>query len=130
MPAREYRMARLSALAVVVLVIEAASANGQTAVQRGSVRGIVSDSSGHPIPSVQVSIVGTDIRTQSRPDGSYLLAGVWPGEQIVRIRRLGFAPDSQHVTVVSADSVSANFTMDVMVPVLDAASVTADPSRG
>lgn len=59
----------------------------------GLLAGLVRDQdSGAPIADVEVEVVGGPGRARSRSDGRFTLAGVAPGEHLIRFRRLGYRP--------------------------------------
>ena len=61
--------------------------HGQSAV----VRGVIVDSSGHPIGGALVSVDGGGF-TRSDAKGSFVLTGVPPGTRIVRVRAIAWKP--------------------------------------
>lgn len=106
----------------MVLAFSARSAHAQ--VQRGAIRGMVSDSSGRALAGVQLAIKNTDIRTTSGPDGRFLLAGVWPGDTEVRAQRIGYEMQSMTVVVRQADTARADFLL-ASVNMLDVVATDA-----
>jgi hypothetical protein len=109
---------------VPALALIASAASLRAQVQRGAIRGMVSDAAGRPIPGVRVAVKNTDIRAVTALDGRYLLAGVWPGETEVRAQRVGFQLQTTTVVVEQADTARADFVM-ADVAVLDAVSTDA-----
>jgi TonB-linked SusC/RagA family outer membrane protein len=67
--------------------------------------------SGEPLPAATIVIVGTRIGSITGPDGRFTVAGVPPGQQVVRAQRIGFGPDSQTVTVVADQTVTVDFAL-------------------
>lgn len=120
-------MRDLSRTCIAGLILLAAHAVASPAqVARGDVRGVISDSIGRRIRGAQVSVVDTDIRALSGPDGSYLLAGVWPGKATIQVRALPFAAETLTVTVPSGDTAHVNFTLRLVTPTLAALRTDAD----
>jgi outer membrane receptor protein involved in Fe transport len=72
--------------ALAILVFITASAAAQT----GSLSGTVTDSSGSPLPDVNVKIKGSYLGTASDLDGKYLIKGVTPGEYTVQVSSIGY----------------------------------------
>jgi outer membrane receptor protein involved in Fe transport len=72
----------------------------------------VSDDRGGPIAAAQVFIGGTTIAAQTRTDGGYTLEKVPAGSQVVRVRMLGFRPDSATVTVTAGGTTTQDFTLE------------------
>lgn len=69
------------------------------AAQSGTVQGSVADSTGAVVVGALLTVDQTGLRTTTTSRGRYTLGGVPTGRRIVRIRALGFAPDSVIVTV-------------------------------
>lgn len=109
--------ALLSVVSISALIASASAVHAQ--VQRGAIRGTVSDSAGRPIAGAQVRVKNTDIRAMTGPDGRYVLPGVWPGETNVLAQRLGFQLQSTVVGVKQADTVRADFVMPSIAYVAD-----------
>ena len=66
----------------------------------GTITGQVIDStSQQPLSGVNVSILGTSIRTVSRNDGGFVLGAVPAGAHRLRATRIGYLPQEQDVTV-------------------------------
>ena len=63
-------------------------------ITRGSISGLVVDSSGAVVPAATVTITETDTNvsttTKSEPDGLFLFAGVLPGSYTLRVEAGGF----------------------------------------
>src|SRR6185437_16258944 len=59
-----------------------------------------------------VFIDRTTIGTLTRGDGSYVMGQVPAGAQIVRIRLIGFRPDSASVTVTAGQRTTQDFTLN------------------
>ncbi|HEY7634159.1 MAG TPA: TonB-dependent receptor [Gemmatimonadales bacterium] len=83
----------------------------QQPAQTGSVAGKVIDDKGAAIAGAQVAIQGTTIGVQTSATGDYVLARVPAGTQLVRVRMVGFRPDSANVTVTADQRVSQDFTL-------------------
>jgi hypothetical protein len=96
---------------IVLFALATPTRAAHAQVQRGVVRGTVSDSAGHPIVGAMVVVKNTDIRAVTGRDGRYTLPGVYPGETEVRAQRVGFQLQSATVTVKQADTARADFMM-------------------
>lgn len=83
---------------IAVLGLVAGGA-GTVAAQSGSIQGRVADSTGAVIVGALLTVDGTGVRTTSTARGRYSLGGVPAGARRVRVRALGFAPESLDVTV-------------------------------
>jgi iron complex outermembrane recepter protein len=71
------------------------------AAQTGSLQGRVTDSTGAAVIGTNVTVDRTSLRTIATSRGAYTLNGVPVGRQVVRVRALGFAPESVSVMVVA-----------------------------
>src|SRR5688572_17595948 len=69
------------------------------AAQTGTLQGRVTDTSGTVVVGAMVTVDGTSLRTTASSRGSYTLNGVPTGQRVLRIRSLGFAPESLVVSV-------------------------------
>jgi iron complex outermembrane receptor protein len=69
--------------------------------QTGTIQGRITDSTGAAVIGTTVSVSGTSLRATASSRGAYTLNGVPVGRQVVRVRALGFAPESTTVNVVA-----------------------------
>src|SRR4051812_32625959 len=96
---------------VWMLALVTSAAVAQAQVERGVIRGTVTDSAGRPVVGVQVMVKNTDIRAMTGLDGHFVLQGVWPGETEIKAQRVGFQIQSATVSVKQADTTRADFVM-------------------
>jgi hypothetical protein len=93
---------RFMAVAVVALGFASAHPRCVSAQQpsldptRATLVGLVRDSTGAPIPDVQVVLFAQRAGTYTDANGWFALAGIAPGEYDVRFQRLGFRPLDAH----------------------------------
>ena len=107
-----HRIATLAIAGQLVLpVILPQAAVAQGAAQTGSIGGKVTDEKGAPIAGAQVGVQGTTAGAQTGTSGEYVIARVPVGAQTVRVRMLGFRPDSASVTVAPDQRASQDFTL-------------------
>ena len=100
-----------------IAVIGAASAGAQ--VTTGTITGrIVDSTTSEPLPGVTVRVVGSQVGTQSRPDGNYTLVGIPMGLQIVQVNRIGYAAQRQPVTISAGGTQTVNFLMRAVAATL------------
>jgi iron complex outermembrane receptor protein len=92
-------------------VLRPSTAAAQGAAQTGSVAGKVTDEKGAPIAGAQVGIQGTTVAALTSATGDYQLARVPVGAQTIRVRMVGFRPDSASVTVAEGQRASQDFTL-------------------
>src|SRR5690606_32446585 len=80
--------------------------------QQGAITGRITDrSTGQPVPAAQVNVVGTNLGTQTNSEGVYTLRGLTPGTVTLRVLVIGYAEQSQTVTVVAGETVTADFQL-------------------
>src|SRR5688572_16998641 len=100
-------LARRAGLLVTVAV--AAAFTNPLLAQTGSLQGRVTDSTGAAVIGTSVTVDNTSLRTTASGRGAYTLNGVPAGRRTIRVRALGFAPESLSVNVVSGTTT----TLDV-----------------
>jgi iron complex outermembrane recepter protein len=100
---------RVSMIAVATMLAVAPAA---ATAQQGSIAGKVTDDKGAAVAGAQIGIQGTTIGAQSSATGDYVLTRVPAGTQLVRVRMVGFRPDSATVTVAADQRVSQDFTLE------------------
>ena len=80
----------------------------------GFVTGTVRDSLGLPVAGAEVGVSGLLVHGTTADDGVYRIAGVPTGPRVIRVRRLGFRPDSVRVQVPPGGTVTGNVTLRVL----------------
>jgi hypothetical protein len=103
-------------LAICAMSIPATSANAQSTF--GSIRGIVTDSSGAAIPGAAVALhsveENTDRTTTTDSDGAYLFNNVKAGQYVVTVARTGFSTTNiQGVALNARQDLRVNTTLAV-----------------
>ncbi len=101
------RAAGLLGCILILLILPARALHAQ----RGVVRGHIADSAGTALPHAQVSLVGIRLAVTSSDQGDYVLRGVAPGTHTLRVRLLGYAPQSVRITVEAGATVRQDFVM-------------------
>jgi len=91
--------------------------------QSGSIRGRVADAAGAPLARAMISAEGSGLRTTSDEQGRYEIRGVSAGTYTVRVRLLGYVPQSARVTVGDA-AVVQDFTLAAQAISLSPVDVT------
>ena len=118
------RLAVLVSLALLTLI----SVQAPAQTESGAIAGRVTDSTAHAIAGASVQLAGTPFGTRTREDGSFRLTNILPGSYRVRVRLLGFAPDSLPVTVVAGQTANASLQLRALAVTLQ--SVLAVAHRG
>lgn len=95
MPGSVMRVVGMLAAAISLSMVSAPAASAQV----GTLEGKVTDSTGTVLVGAVLTIDGTGLRTTTTGRGRYTLGGVPTGRQMLRVRALGFAPESLQVTV-------------------------------
>ncbi|HEX6809186.1 MAG TPA: TonB-dependent receptor [Gemmatimonadaceae bacterium] len=118
----------MTALAVTLAAaaVMPIAANAQAA-GNGSVAGKVVDEHGTPISSAQVFVDRTTIGALTGGDGNYVLRSVPAGSHLVRIRLIGYRPDSATVSVTDGQRTEQNFTLHSDPLQLQSVVVTGTP---
>jgi iron complex outermembrane receptor protein len=81
------------------------------AAQSGAVQGRVADSSGAVIVGAMFTIDGSGIRTTSTARGRYTLGGIPVGRRVIRVRALGFTPESVVVNITAGTMLDRDVTL-------------------
>jgi len=114
----------LCALAVVVTLV--GSVVGSADAQQGAITGRVTDqSTGLPVASARVVVVGTALIAQANADGRYRLVDVPPGQVKLRVSFIGYAAADRVVAVVAGETATADITLGLSPYSLDEVRVTA-----
>src|SRR5207302_632901 len=95
------RLAVLSCLTLLFPVLSRAQ------TPSGAITGRVTDSTARAVVGASVRLAGTPLGTRTREDGSFRIDNVPAGSYALRIRLLGFAPESASVTVTSGATAAA-----------------------
>jgi len=109
---------------IFVLLLSSAAAAQQPV---GAVSGIVRDSSGTPVFSVEVRAGKLLVWTRTDSTGTYHLGGLPAGKTQLQFRRLGFEPKTQDV-VVTTEPLTVNVTLE-QLPLEMAALITEASAR-
>jgi len=93
--------------------------------QGGTVTGRVTDAkSGQPIVGASVVLDGTRWHATTSENGAYRLAEVKPGTYTLTASRIGYAKQSQSVTVVAGQEATVDVHVELSASPLDAVVVT------
>lgn len=113
--------------ATAFLALSAVNVSAQNVT--ATVRGTVSGTGGVPVPNAEViaqhSESGVQRRTTTRPDGTYILAGLQPATYQFTVRRLGSSPQTRLVSAQIGTTVVQDFTLEQATTTLSTVSVQA-----
>ncbi len=90
---------------------------------RGLVRGTVVNAAGVPVEGAYVAVSGTAFVTETNEAGEFLFPAIEPGPHVLRVRRLGFRPDSLGVTTVEGRNAGVVLTLQPVAVQLAAMEV-------
>lgn len=108
----------LAALAIVPVMA--------TAQQTGTITGRVVDAASRaPVASAQVVVVGTSLGATTRDDGSYRIAGVAPGQTVLRAQRIGYEAKTDTVSLADGGGATLDFALNQTAVRIDQVFVTA-----
>ena len=93
--------------------------------QSGSLKGIVNDDVGNPVPGVNVIIEGTSLGTTTDISGNYFLRNIPLGNQIIKISYVGFKTITTSVTIVERETLEKSFSLKEDAYSLQEVEVTA-----
>lgn len=96
--------------------------------QNASVIGVVKDSAGSPLASVQVAVSGSNRSALTDERGAFLLHGLPAGTYHLDLVRIGYASSHQVVVVPTSGDVRISIVMHVATVRLSSVSVTATPT--
>jgi TonB-linked SusC/RagA family outer membrane protein len=95
-----------------------------SAAQTGTITGTVVDQAGGPVSPARVLLGATNKGAVTNQEGKYVIAGVATGTYELRVAIIGYAGETQRVTVGVGESVTADFTVKRVALSLDAVVVT------
>jgi TonB-dependent Receptor Plug Domain/Carboxypeptidase regulatory-like domain/Gram-negative bacterial TonB protein C-terminal len=102
-------IAAMTMLAVALVARPAGAQVGELGT--GGVHGTVKDSLGFPIGGVQISIRNAELRAESDEEGQFLLAKSRAGTTTIRLRRIGYRPDSTTVEVLAGQTIEVGVVL-------------------
>jgi hypothetical protein len=114
-----FSLAAVGSITLSLAVVPAAGAQARvgpgsvsTTAGRGIIDGIVSDTGLSPLQAAFVSILGTNIRVGTGPNGRFRITQVPEGRYLVIVKRVGYRPTSDVVDVVARDTVRLSYTLE------------------
>ncbi len=120
------RIASIFPLTILICLGAAVPLRGQTTMI-GIVR---DDSTGRPLPGVEVLLSGTAHTTVTNAAGRYVLAGLPAGNHQAIFRIVGYLPARVTVLLSAGDTLRVNQVLVPSTVVLDPIEVTGEPDVG
>lgn len=109
------------ALVLGFLALEANAAQAQT----GTITGRVTEQgTSRPLAGAQVFVAGTSAGTLTNSNGIYRLGDLEPGQRDVTALLIGYAPETETVTVRAGETVNLDFALSTTAISLDAIVAT------
>jgi len=113
------RLAFLSCLTLLLPVL------GRAQTPSGAITGRVTDTTAKAVVGASVRVAGTPLGTRTREDGSFRIDNVPAGSYALRVRLLGFAPESASVTVTGGATAAAGVRLRPLAVSLQSVLVVA-----
>jgi TonB-linked SusC/RagA family outer membrane protein len=82
------------------------------------ITGTVTTDQGIAVPGAQVVVQGTALGAHTGDDGRYAISNVPLGTHVVRAQRIGYAPQTQTVTVAAGITATADFRLEAVATTL------------
>ena len=79
--------------------------------QTGTVAGRVTDVDGNPLVGANVLVIGTNLGAATGMDGDYSMSSVTPGDYKISANYIGYATESQNVSVLAGSVAEVNFAL-------------------
>jgi len=119
------RVVRHGVTALALLFLASLPLQLLAAQNTGTITGRVMDSTTQqPLSGVLMQVVGTDRRTLTAEDGTFLLTDVRAGIQQLRSSRIGYGLQQQQVTVTAGATASVELALNPHAMMLDAVVAT------
>lgn len=96
-----------------------------SAADAASIRGVVTDSAGRPIPGARVGLGSSPDAAVTDSAGAFALSGRRSGTQALIVRRLGYRPAEVIVNLTSRAPREVVVRLDMFVPTLEAVYIGA-----
>jgi TonB-linked SusC/RagA family outer membrane protein len=110
---------------LVLLLLVGVLPAGLAAQDAGTVVGtVVAAATQRPLAGVQVTVVGTQLGTDSDSQGRFLIRGVPPGSHTIRAMLIGYAARTEIVNVQPGEAASVDFALGLSALELDGIVVT------
>jgi hypothetical protein len=95
------------------------------AAQAGTLRGTVTDTAGRPLANVEVLSVNAKRSTRTGRDGSFILARLPFGQQLIVARMPGYQPSDRAVNMLDSAQAPISFRLRRVVAALDTVRIVS-----
>lgn len=109
----------------LLLALTSRPLDAQPTQVRGAIDGIVSDTSLVPLDGAIARILGSGLEVRTGENGRFRMLGLFPGQYLVAVHRLGYAPVSTFIAVTASDTTAASFLLRPIPTELEALKVRA-----
>jgi len=121
----------MSRTAIALALIAACASQDLAAQSRsrgaaGQIDGVVSDTSLAPLADATITIVGTDIRVVTGPNGHFRLVDVPAGKYALLARHIGYEATTTQITVSDLDTLRISIALEQAVASLDTVKVATN----
>src|SRR5688572_4123605 len=116
----------VAAIGLAVGALGPQSLRAQDTTPRGTVAGVVRDSSGGRIGGAEISIAGTGLRAHTNAQGQFRLTNVPAGTVTVGVRRLGFLPTMASIVIGPNEAASMAIIVTPLAQALEMVVVRGD----
>lgn len=89
----------------------------------GTVNGKVLDQSGRAVAGAELTIPGSQLRVETDDTGEFRLKNVPAGDLQIRVRRLGFKPDTSMINVLAGETVPLTIALAALPVVLNPVTI-------
>jgi len=89
----------------------------------GSVNGKVQDQSGRAVAGAELTIPGSPLRVETDDTGEFRLKNVPAGDLRIRVRRLGFKPDTSMISVLAGQTIPLTIALAALPVVLNPVTI-------
>lgn len=110
---------------VLLALADGLAAQAGPSIPRGTMDGIVTDTSLAPIAGATISLLGSPISAKSGENGRFRIVALPAGEYVVLARRFGYASASVTLHVDGGDTLRPSFALRRVTPELDTVRASA-----
>ena len=123
---------RAGRIAVLAMLLKAAGrdlsgqqgASPPTAVAKGAIDGVVSDTGLRPLTAASVGILNTPVVIATSEGGRFRITDMAPGPYVVTVRKIGYQPIASIVHVAPGETARMSFSLERLAIGLDTVRIT------